>query len=147
MISKEFIFTKGDIVTYNEAYVKQAKLEMSQPNIQARSIQAINDDGTILLDGFFDAIPSEHVLPIPIGSEIAKQVYYNEIKSPYTYHDVYSIPPFMEALSKHPIFEQLQAANLQYVHEVQHWLEKYSMRNLEINYFYGMRKPHKVMIG
>ena len=53
-MEKEFIFTKGDIVTYNEAYVKQAKLEMSQPNIQARSIQAINDDGTILLDGFFE---------------------------------------------------------------------------------------------
>jgi hypothetical protein len=146
-MEKEIIFTKGDIVTYDVAYVEQAKLEMNQPNIQARCIQQINDDGTILLDGFFDAIPSKYILPIPIESEIANQVYYNEIKSPYTYHDVYSIPPFMESLSKHPLFEQFQAANLQYVHEVQLWLEKNNTHTLLINGFYGMRKPHPVTFG
>ena len=146
-MEKEFIFTKGDIVSYDVVYVEQAKLEMNQPNIQARCIREINDDGTILLDGFFDAIPSKYVLPIPLDSEIAKQVYYNEIKSPYTHHDVYSISPFMETLSKLPFFEQLQAANLQYVHEVQRWLEKHDVRTLQVNAFYGMRKPHQVIFG
>ena len=146
-MEKEIIFTKGDIVTYDQTYVEQAKLEMNQPNIQARCIQKINDDGTILLDGFFDAIPSKYVLPIPIESEIAKQVYYNEIKSPYAHHDVYSIPPFMETLSTHPDFKDLQDSNLKYVHEVQHWVEKHCLRKLEINVFYGMVKPHAPMFG
>lgn len=146
-MEKEILFTKGDIVSYDVVYVEQAKLEMDQLNILARCIREINDDGTILLDGFFDAIPSKYVLPIPLDSEIAKQVYYNEVKSPYTHHDVYSIPPFMETLSKLPLFKQLQDANLQYVHEVQHWIKEHDMRTLEINVFYGMTKPHDIIFG
>lgn len=134
-------FVKGDIVTYDIEYVKREKLDIDNPNIQVQIVREINDDGTILLGGFFEAIPSQYVLPIPIDSEIAKQVRYNEIKSPYHKEDIYSIPSFMDTLAKYPIFEQLQAANLQYVHEVQHWLEENDMRNLEINAFYGMRRP------
>lgn len=135
------IFVKGDIVTYDIEYVKREKLDIDNPNIQAQIVREINDDGTILLGGFFEAIPSQYVLPIPIDSEIAKQVRYNEIKGPDHEEDIYSIPSFMDTLAKHPIFEQLKAANLQYVHEVQHWLEENDMRNLEINVFYGMRRP------
>lgn len=134
-------FKEGDIVTFDTNYVKQAKLEIVIPDIHARVVQEICDDGSILLSDFWDAIPIEYVLPIPIDSEIAKQVYYSELRSPYKKCDVYSIPPFMETLSKYPLFEQLQAANLHYVHEVQHWLEEHCMRTLEVNVFYGMRHP------
>ena len=141
MASNLFLFRKGDIVTFDINYVEQAKLEIIQPHIHARVVQEIYEDGLILLSGFWEAIPTEYVLPIPIDSEIAKQVYYSELRNPYKGCDVYSIPPFMDTLSELPIFESMQAANLQYVHEVQNWLEKHSMRNLEINAFYGMRRP------
>ena len=135
------VFKEGDIVTFDIDYVKQAGLEIVIPHIHARVVQEICEDGSILLSDFWDAIPIEYVLPIPIDSEIAKQVYYSELRNPYKKCDVYSIPPFMETLSKFPLFEQLQSANLQYVHEVQHWLEKHSMRELEVYVFYGMRRP------
>ena len=60
------IFVKGDIVTYDIEYVKREKLDIDNPNIQAQIVREINDDGTILLGGFFEAIPSQYVLPIPL---------------------------------------------------------------------------------
>ena len=93
------------------------------------------------MDGIFTAIPLEYVLPIPIDCELAKQIWYNESNSLNNNEDIYSIAPFMETLSKHPIYEQLKAANLQYVHEVQHWLADHGMRKLVINVFYGIRPP------
>lgn len=129
-------FIKGDIVTYDKAYAEREKLEITQPDIQARYIQEINDDGTILLDGFFKAIPSKYVVPIPIDNELTQQLYYDniylgrvyEVGNVYDVGDISARQPLMttinESMRDTPIWEAIQSGEFHFIHELQHWVEK-----------------------
>lgn len=149
-------FNVGDIVTIAGDYKKLANLDIAQPQIHVYSVMSVNADGTITLSGVFSDIPAKHVVGVPIKSELAKQIYYDvnqarqyEPGKVYLQEDIYSRQPFMitmtERLRNTPMWEQMQAEEFFFVHELQHWLIKhYGFSRICVNQFWGMTKPLKV---
>lgn len=149
-------FNVDDIVTIASDYKKFAKLDIAQPQIQVYSVMSVNTDGTISLAGVFPDIPAKHIEGVPIGSELAKQIYYDtnharpyEIGIVHLQEDIYSRPPFTatmeERLHNTPIWKKMQAEEFHYVHELQHWLvEHIGYSRICVNQFWGMRRPLEI---
>ena len=149
-------FNVDDIVTIASDYKEFAKLDIAQPQIQVYSVMSVNTDGTISLAGVFPDIPAKHIEGVPIGSELAKQIYYDtnharpyEIGIVHLQEDIYSRPPFTatmeERLHNTPIWKKMQAEEFHYVHELQHWLvEHIGYSRICVNQFWGMRRPLEI---
>lgn len=149
-------FNVGDIVTIAKDYKDSANLDFAQPQIHVYSVRAVNVDGTITLAGVLDDIPAKHIEGVPIGSELIKQIYYDINHARpylpgrvYQKEDIYSRQPFMttmeERFSNTPMWENMQAEEFHYVHELQHWLiEHIGCSRIRVNQFFGMSKPIKV---
>lgn len=149
-------FIINDIVTISENYKEFENLEIAQPQILVYYVMSVNADGTITLTGVFPDIPNEYVVGVPIDSEFSKQIYYDtnharhyEIGNVSLQEDIYFRPPFMTTISEilHDarLWEELQAEEFHYVHELQHWLEEnYGYSRIRVNQFWGLRKPLEV---
>ena len=149
-------FNVGDIVTIAKDYAEYANLDIAQPLIQVYSVMSVNTDGTITLAGVFSDIPAKYVVGVPIGSELAKQIYYDTNHArpyvpgkPYQQEDIYSRPPFMTTMEERfrntPMWEEMQAEKFYFVHELQHWLvEHYGFSRISVNQFWGKRKPREI---
>ena len=158
MIDKttKFKFAVGDIVTIISDFEDFAGLDFAQPQIKVYSVRAINTDDTVTLAGVWPDIPSKHIEGVPIGSELAQQVYYDTNHARpyvpgkvYPREDIYSRPPFMLTMAERfrntPMWEKMQAQDFYYVHELQHWLiEHIGCSQICINQFWGMRKPLEI---
>ena len=108
-----------------------------------------NDDGTITLAGVWPDIPAQYIEGVPVHCELAKQIYYDivharhyELGKVYLQEDIYSRPPFMvtmaERLRNTPLWEEMQAEEFHYVHELQHWLlEHVGYSRIRINQFWA----------
>ena len=146
----------GDIVTIAKDYKDSTNLYFAQPGIHVYSVMAVNADSTISLAGVWPDIPAKYIEGIPIESELAKQIYYvTNHAQPYEpgkvlqREDIYSRPPFLETMGERlrntPLWEEMQAEEIRYVHELQHWLiEHIGSSKLCINQFWGMRKPFEL---
>lgn len=147
-------FNVGDIVTIAKDFKDSANLEINQPQINVYTVSAVNADGTISLNGVWDEIPAKYIVGVPVDSELAKQIYYDTKLHARPYipgkvfpnEDIYSRQPFMitmeKSLRNHPKWEEFQAQNFHFVHELQHWLiEQMSDDGIRINQFFGKRKP------
>ena len=146
-------FNVGDIITIAKAYKDSMNLDFAQPQIHVYYVRKNNADGTITLAGVLNDIPAKYIEGVPIESELAKQIYYDtnharpyEPGKVYQHEDVYSRPPFMitmaEILGNTSLWEDMQAEEFHYVHELQHWLiENMGASRICINQFFGRKKP------
>ena len=151
--AKSFKFNVYDIVTISRDYKKKANLVISQPQFQVYEVMAVNPDDTISLEGVWPNIPQQYIEGVPIKSNLVQQIFYDtnharhyEPGKIYEQDDIYSRPYFMktmeERLRNTSLWEDLQAEDFFYVHELQHWLTKhYGYSWICINQFWGMRKP------
>ena len=149
-------FNVGDIVTISSDYEDFAVLDITQPQIQVYSVWKNNDDGTIRLSGVLSDIPLQYIEGVPVESKLAEQIYYDIVHARpyepgkvYLQEDIYSRPPFMvtmaEILRNTPLWEEMQAKEFRYVHEMQHWLiDHFGFSRIFINQFWGMRKPIRI---
>lgn len=141
-------FNVGDIVTISRDYEGFSKLDIAQEQFQVYYVMAANEDGTIKLAGVWPDIPIKYIEGVPIGSELAKQIYYDtnharpyEPGKIYPQEDISSRPPFMTAMEERlrntPLWEQMQIADFRFVHELQHWLiDHMGSSRISINQFW-----------
>lgn len=152
--NKTMQFKEGDIVTIAPDYRNKENLDDGQSVFSVFYIHSFNDDGTIQLAGVWPAVPAEYVEGVPIESKLAKQICYvpnlqvrhYEIGKVKSQEDIYSRPPFMTALKEDLRnsleWDEMKSKDFHFVHELQHWLEElFGHSNVEINAFYGKRKP------
>lgn len=144
----------GDIVTIAKDYKDSANFDINQPQINVYTVNSVNANNTISLDGVWAEIPAKYIEGVPLNSKLTKQIYYDtklharpyEPGKVYQNENIYSRQPFMVTMEKSlvstPIWEDMQTHKFHYVHEMQHWLiEHYSDNGICINQFFGMRKP------